>query len=208
MGRYYFHYQKKDTVEEYSRVLSIFALKRDKFIRSWEYSQSSTLTWSRNWEPNGSIGIHIEKDDFVWTLRVKFTQTDREGEKKSHDYTIFLESTPCHFWGGRRWWFLCPCKSNRCAKLYLQSNGVFASRETLDLTYESKNQSKRWKHLDLVFGPREEDINDLCASIKYPYRNGQPTRKMKKYIDLVTPRHTLAEKERMLEEIFGEMTTG
>lgn len=183
MPRYYS--SAKNTTDYYSQVWSIFKLKRDKVIKNGEYTFSGTSQWTRNGEPNGSISFILTKDDYRGNVRVYFTQTSSStGEKKEHDYIIQLESTPCHLWG-RRWWFICPCRWNRCAKLYMQNNGIFASRKTLNLSYESRNTSKRWRYLDSVFwkGSGEEQYQ-LHKSIKYPYRNGKPTRKMRKYLKM------------------------
>ena len=54
---------------------------------------------------------------------------------------VSLCSTVPHY-GGRRWWFICPVKKIRIAKLYLPSGATtFASRKAHDLTYRSCRQS-------------------------------------------------------------------
>ncbi len=181
----WYYYSKRSTTDDYSQIWSIFSLKRDKVLKNWEYTFSGTSRWTRNGEPNGSMSFELTKDDYHGKLRVYFTQTDRDtGVETKHDYCINLESTPCHF-GGRRWWFTCPCRHNRCTKLYLQRNGIFASRKTLNLSYESRNVSRRWRYLDSVFGKGSgEEQYQLHKSIKYPYRNGRPTRKMRKYLKM------------------------
>ncbi len=196
MPRYY--YSKKSTTDDYSQIWSIFSLKRDKVLKSWDYTFSGTSQWTRNGEPNGSISFTLTKDEYRGSVRVSFTQMSRStGEKKKHDYTIQLESTPCHLWG-RRWWFLCPCRWNRCSKLYLQSNGIFASRKTLNLSYESRNTSKFYRTLDAIFGKGSgEEQYQLWESIKYPYRNGRPTRKMRKYLKMTHSPYTLEQRHAM-----------
>lgn len=189
MGRYY--YNKKSTVDDYSKKLSVFKLLKDEMIEKWVSSTSGTIRWTRNGEPSGNIGIYIDKDDYEGTLRVSFTQTDRStSEVKKHDYNIQLVSTPCHLWG-RRWWFICPCRWNRCAKLYLQDNGIFASRKTLDLSYESRNTSRFLRSFDIIFWKWSIiEIEELGESIKYPFRNGKLTRKMKQYLKKAYPPYT------------------
>ncbi len=183
MPRYYS--SAKNTTDYYSQVWSIFKLKRDKVIKNGEYTFSWTSQWTRNGEPNWSISFELTKDNYHGKVRVYFSQTSNStGEKKEHDYIIQLESTPCHLWG-RRWWFICPCRWNRCANLYMQNNGIFASRKTLNLSYASRNVSRRWRYLDSVFGKGSgEEQYQLHKSIKYPYRNGRPTRKMRKYLKM------------------------
>ena len=50
---------------------------------------------------------------------------------------VSLCSTVPHY-GGRRWWFICPVKKIRIAKLYLPPGAsTFASRQAYSLTYRS-----------------------------------------------------------------------
>jgi hypothetical protein len=56
-------------------------------------------------------------------------------------YTILLVSSVPHY-GGRRWWFICPIKKTRVAKLHLPPGATqFASRNAHDLTYRSVQES-------------------------------------------------------------------
>ena len=56
------------------------------------------------------------------------------------DYTVLLDSMPCHL-GGRRWWFLCPRTSRRCGKLYLPNGGRrFWSRQAYGLVYQVQRE--------------------------------------------------------------------
>lgn len=193
------HYSRtKNTTDYYSQVWSIFKLKRDKVIKNGEYTFSGTSQWTRNGEPNWSISFELTKDNYHGKVRVYFSQTSNStGEKKEHDYIIQLESTACHLWG-RRWWFICPCRWNRCANLYMQNNGIFASRKTLNLSYESRNTSKFYRSLDAIFGKGSgEEQYQLWKFIKYPYRNGRPTRKMKKYLKMTNTPYTLEQLDKM-----------
>jgi hypothetical protein len=45
-------------------------------------------------------------------------------------------------YGGRRWWFICPVKKIRAAKLHLPPGATqFASRNAHNLTYRSSRES-------------------------------------------------------------------
>ena len=66
---------------------------------------------------------------------------------KSMHYTISLVSTVPHY-GGRRWWFICPIKKIRVAKLYLPPGATtFASRQTYSLTYRSCQRPFRFERV-------------------------------------------------------------
>jgi hypothetical protein len=56
-------------------------------------------------------------------------------------FRLITNSTVPHY-GGRRWWFICPIKKIRVAKLFLPPGATqFASRKAHDLTYRSCRQS-------------------------------------------------------------------
>lgn len=169
----------KNTVDEYSQTIDIKFLKKFGYLDSGVSFKSWWLYWSLNGQANGNIAIEIKKGEREWHVRVHFTQTNRDWEKKDFDYKIPLVTTPCNYWWVR-WWFLCPCKWNRCSILYFQSNGIFASRKTLDLCYEDQQRSREWRLFNKIF-PREHKAEELYKTIKYPYRNGKETRKYRQY---------------------------
>lgn len=176
-----FHRFTRDTVENYPIVLDIFCLK--SLLRSENTPTKSLLTWKRDDEPSNRMEIVLNRDDIRNTgnLRVIFTMTDKETrEKEAFNYEIPLVATLCHFWG-KRWWFLSPARWNKCAKLYLQENGIFASRKTLGLKYSVQNIGKRQRQFNTIIGPDHDELKELIISIKYPYRKGCTTRKMRKY---------------------------
>ena len=62
-----------------------------------------------------------------------------------------MESTPQPF-GGRRWWFVCPKRGHRVAKLYLPTGAhTFASRKAYRLGYRSQRESPRDRSLSQAF---------------------------------------------------------
>jgi hypothetical protein len=76
--------------------------------------------------------------DGTGTLWLRYTA---DGERMY--YTVTLVSTVPHY-GGRRWWFICPIKKIRVAKLYLPPDATkFASRQAHGLTYRSCQSSFR-----------------------------------------------------------------
>ena len=173
----------KNIVEDYSKTIDIKFLKKYWYLDKWNTYQSWWLYWKRNWEDNWNIWVEVNKSDNIWTLRVKFSQTNQNWEKKDLDYIIPLVSTCCNYWWVR-WWFECPCKWNRCSILYLQNNWIFASRKSLNLWYDKQRKSKKWREFDKIF-PDEYEAEKLYKTIKYKYRNWRKTRKYKKYLKLI-----------------------
>jgi len=182
MWRYYY-WEWKNSVEDYSKTISIKFLKKYWYLDTWVDHRTWRLYWKRNWKENWNISIEIDKGETSWFVRVFFTQTSPDWIMKKLDYKIPLVSTPCNYWG-IRWWFLCPCKSNRCSILYLQNNWIFASRKTLNLCYSAQKESKRYRYMDYLMWTPFNKMYLLKDKIKYPYRNWKPTRKMRRFLKL------------------------
>ena len=140
MGGYgsgsYYRYSSRPIVEE-GLTLDLCRLIRHRNIipGSWV---SGSLNWRivETGEHSASIGYEanlIHPDD-AW-MRLKYS---RNG--KPEDYTVRLATTRPHF-GGLRWWFICPVRNIRTAKLYLASGGDwFASRQAYGMAYRSQNE--------------------------------------------------------------------
>jgi len=178
MWRYY--YNARSSTSDYPKRLTIKALKENGFLDGSKNGCEATITWS-----NGSnIGIQANIWEESWSVRVYFTQLNRTTwEEKKLDYTITLESTPCNY-GGKRWWLICPLRWGRCTTLYLQNNGLFGSRKTLNLCYEEQKESHRYRQLSYILGKYKTKGLAVWQSIKYPYRNGKPTKKLERYFKL------------------------
>ncbi len=124
------------TVED-GFTLDINKLIRDGNIRPGQWC-SGTLRWTRvaRGEEVGSIGYeaNLMASDQAW-LRLHYRVND-----EPQDYRVNLETTRPNY-GGRRWWFRCPAKGRRVAKLHLPSGGqIFASRRTYRLAYQSQRE--------------------------------------------------------------------
>ncbi len=128
---------KKRTVEE-SYSLSVFTLKRDRFLEkqagSWWARKSNGLTLLYT-----EVTIHQLPGPRA--LIVKPTLTDALG--REHRFSINkveITSTPCRF-GNQRWWFVCPedrC-GRRAGKLYLPpGENQYLCRHCHELTYEAR----------------------------------------------------------------------
>jgi hypothetical protein len=100
-----------------------------KFLRPGSACYGS-LIWTNTstGERVGSIGYEAHLGQESGRVRLKYTTTRWDGEKRESDYWIELETAPQPL-GGRRWWFVCPRTGRRAAKLYLPSGAfTFASR--------------------------------------------------------------------------------
>ncbi len=126
----------RPTVEE-GLTLDINKLIRDGFIGPGALSLG-TLRWTRvaSGKEVGSIGYeaNLTNPDDAWI----HLQYRVNGEPQ--DYQIALETTQPNY-GGRRWWFVCPARGYRVAKLHLPPGGtLFASRRAYGVAYRSQRE--------------------------------------------------------------------
>lgn len=202
MWRYY--YSKRNTTDEYKRFTIAF-LKKHGYLDHAVTCRYGSIKWSIWDQETGSMWFWIEKnnEEMRWSVRVIFTQTKRDTwEKTDFDYKIPLIATKCNY-GWLRWWFLDPCSETRlkCLVLYWQSNGYFASRKTLNLAYESQNEWRFGRRLSYLMGMNATKAIALSRTIKYEYRNGRPTKKMRRFLKLSYNNPSL-EEIRDIEELF------
>jgi len=128
---------KKSTVEDSLRIdMKNFA--RDVDLTSF---RTGYTYWESSFGQENRIGWQVNPEHSV---RFIYTVTKVTGEKKSHDYEVLIETTPCNY-GGVRWWFLCPICFRRCRILYQPpSQSVFACRVCHDLSYRSRQEGKNY----------------------------------------------------------------
>ncbi|MCB0102194.1 MAG: hypothetical protein KDD74_09140 [Anaerolineales bacterium] len=101
------------------------------------------ITWSQNGEVVSRIGYQVNGlDDSPSSLRLTYTITRTNGEKRDVDYPIHLTTTPLP-WGGSRHWFVCPGAGcgRRVSVLYLAPGGIyFLCRHCYNLSYRSRQE--------------------------------------------------------------------
>ena len=175
-----FYWDRKTTTEE-ALDLSIFRLNKWSLLSGFT---SSTLTW--RWRLSGrkcSIGIIVDVRDNPY-VRLQYTKTDQEGNKKDFDYQVPLVTTPCNF-GGKRYWFCCRVCGKKVGCLYLGKE-YFICRTCADLTYESRNESRMGRPGGIGhFIVSDRKIEELMKNIKREYYAGKPTRKYKRVLKLM-----------------------
>jgi len=180
MSRYYF--SKKEEVDDLHQVNVHFLKKHGYFSRG---GRAGVINWSRRGEKVGSITIQSIIDEIEKDINFIYTQTNRETGEKSHfDYRVPLVTTPCYF-GGKRYWFICPGYINgmncrrRVGTLYL-SGKYFACRHCYNLTYNSRNQGGIFKVVGVIIS--EPYLDELRQQIKREVYAGKITRKFKRYL--------------------------
>lgn len=177
MARYYS--SKKGEADGLKKI-SVFFLRKHDYFCGWK---PGTITWTNGFTENkSSVDIAVSTTAGERYLKLKYTQTAYDGERKDFDYKVWLTDTRCHF-GGKRYWFICPLSVNgnycgrRVAVLYL-GGGYFGCRHCYNLTYESRNESRGAKFELLFKAITERDkIDKLKEEIKRNSYRGRPTKK-------------------------------
>jgi hypothetical protein len=176
-------YGWKGTTEASKRV-ELSWLKKQKYLDGF---RGGNISWSRNGEPTGNINIQV--DTYSDNPNIKFVyKVRRNGEEwKDIDFSFRMESTPCRF-GGKKWFFICGLSKNgqHCGKrvrILYQAGDYFGCRNCADLTYDSCNESKRFRHgMWKIFTNESKAEEYYKKYVKREYYRGKPTKKYKRYL--------------------------
>ncbi len=153
-------YSFRLTVEDCKSISTVSLNRNNLFKRG---IHDTTINWNAWRVTAGSIGLQVlmlENDEHV---RLQYAQIDNDtGKKSEFDYKVKLVSTPCYF-GGHRWWFICPLVSNgnvcgrRVEVLYLGGGGHFGCRHCYNLTYDCQKESGKFDRYfeKLGYNPKE-----------------------------------------------------
>lgn len=182
----------KDTIDDYKSV------DIRQFRSRWCFRSSGYMFWSltrsRNWNQVGSMWYSKYLSDEQSYMVFDFTVTDRDSwEKTPYKHQINLAKTPCNYWW-YRYWFVCPKCQKKYVSLYIGSNSGFYCRECLNLCYADQKIGSLWRLFNRIY-PREYDADQLYKTIKYKFRNGNMTRKYKRYCKMTRRHVTMADVE-------------
>ena len=132
-----------------------------------------SLAWrnTRTGEETSSIGVEIETSDIQGWARLHYSFTAGRNKGEKMDYRVSLVTTWPYF-GGVRWWFICPLTVNgrycgrRVGKLYLPPRErYFGCRHCYDLAYKSSQTHDKsmdiYKRMDLEALMALLDSDDL-----------------------------------------------
>ena len=113
------------------------------------------------------------------TIEITFSPT----EETERTQTVRLTQTPCYF-GGFRWWLLCPNCNRRVFKLYLIAQ--YRCRHCHDLTYRSRKRNKRSPTYPVIQElNRQDQLEKLLKHFRTTTYAGQPTKRYLKIMALM-----------------------
>jgi len=124
------------------RQYDIFSMAREVDLTK---PQSVSCNWRRRGRVISTIDVQVLPDRNC--LKFSYCFPDRKPEDRGMiRYFVGLDTTKCYF-GGHRYWFLCPNCNRRCAKLYLPTGQTyFACRICYNLTYRSQQEKPSIRH--------------------------------------------------------------
>jgi hypothetical protein len=104
---------------------------------------SGTLKWPSGDRETGSIRFESRMDVDSPYIRIHYTWKKTE----NRDYRVYLAVSYPYF-GGKRYWFICPHCDRRIGKLYNPPNSsYFLCRHCQNLTYTSCRESHQYDTL-------------------------------------------------------------
>lgn len=170
MGRSY--HEKKATVDD-CYAITIGFLKKHGYLREREYPISGSIKWLRRGEVISVVDVSVDAADLKVQFRYVLTEYST-GSVLHKDYSVELFRISCNL-GGYRYYFVCLNCQRHLTALYLYANNDFSCRHCLNLTYSSRNLSKRFRGLDALF--RHDEITEAIDTLRTKFYRGRPTRR-------------------------------
>ncbi len=167
---------------DYLKKIEVWWLQKGNYFNS---SNSGIIEWkNRKGEVKSSIKVMSScSSGRAEHIHFTYTQNNMCANKQIFFYKIRLTTTPCNF-GGNRYWFICPLTNNGipCRKrvgILYKKGYYFGCRHCHNLTYNSRNENRRYKHTLLFHTISLRcKADDIRVSIKNPYYAGKPTKKL------------------------------
>ncbi len=183
MPRYY-HPNPRSTTEAAKRI-ELAWLRKHNYLDGMNHVG---LSWSYNGSPSGNIRVIIDTRE---TPSIEFDYKVKpwgEEEWKEIKYSFSMESISCCF-GGKKWFFICGLYKNNiyCGKrvrnLY-KAGDYFGCRACANLSYESCNESKKYRGLFKVLMQDSKAEEYYIKNVKRQFYRGKVTKKYKRYLKI------------------------
>ncbi|MCB1667232.1 MAG: hypothetical protein R3E73_00185 [Porticoccaceae bacterium] len=130
----WYRWDKETTIEEIRRIDIRYLRKQRWLSTSEKHYLTGSLSWTSGGEPSGSINFASYHD----RLELSFKYMEGGGEWQPVKQTIWLDHTPCHY-GGSRKWLLCP-RCNRRVGVLCGADKLFLCRHCYQIPYRSQNE--------------------------------------------------------------------
>lgn len=168
------------TLYDECKTVTITKLKEWGYLEPNQIITGGMITWSRNGNKTGSIGISASTISPTSYIELNYNYK----ETTPIHYRINLVSVPSNIGKGVLWYFVCPKTGKQCRKLYL-IEGYFYHRSASPGMYEKQTYSHKnrilFRKFDALFGTDKvfEQLNSKGFKKTYA---GKPT---KRYLKLM-----------------------
>lgn len=168
----------KVTVEDCYSISVQFLKKRKHFDAIG--ATSGNIVWSIRGERLGGVDFIVSTVEGFIRFDYKSRGRGVSDEWKEKDYSVGLVTTPCYF-GGVRYWFKCNGCGARVGTLYLYGGLDFLCRGCLDLSYKSRNYSKRFRGFNSLFLFYE--LEEKEANLRVKFYGGRITKRYESLLE-------------------------
>ena len=166
-------------IQSYSNRLTTDSCKSlsVKFLNEYHYFDGGIrqggCSWGRNGKETNNIGFMVStiKDEGYVHFQYVYTNGGT-GEKTELNYRARLIWVP-HYFGGGRWWFICPLVINdqpcnrRVGVLYLGNGKYFGCRHCYNLTYQSCKDSHSFDKAAREIGMTPQEYKSALKNLGY-----------------------------------------
>lgn len=163
------------TTREAIRIELSYLIKMEMIKKGFKLSTS--LGWTNGYSIKIETSYGIEQENYV---RVIYSLTDREGNKKNYDYKIRLVTVSSNLKKGEILYLLCPVTSKKCRILYrCYGSSIWKSRNAYQnrIYYKSQISTKADNWNDKYWNYEDEIIRLMTAYRKQYTYKGSPTRR-------------------------------
>lgn len=169
------------------RSISLSVLLKKGYLKKDTVS-TVQVTWSHNGNKTGAIEMVISTLDTEYKspyieLNYK-VQSSSYGTWKKINYEIEMLGLLCRF-GGKKWFFI--CGFNGCQNIVrsiYKDDLYFICRHCARLSYESCNQSKKYRGGYFKLLSDYLNLEDYPFSFKRKFYKGKPTKNYTKYLKM------------------------
>lgn len=153
--------------------LMVSALNKKSQIKNGNVCE---VTWS------GFFGEQAVRCAFTINAVESYMIVSYDAEGKFYRYSVKLrETTP--FFGGKRYWFLCPLNCNRRVGVLYLVNGHFGCRYCHGVVYRSQYITHTGRFRTLYLAGRYLGLSLRIDELRTKWFRGQPTKRHQRYVE-------------------------
>jgi len=168
----------RPTVEDCYSISTSF-LRKHGYFKEVPCIKGGGISWSRCGKEVGSVSFSVNTLDMYIKFYYKSKPHYSDEDWKDKNYNVRFTTTPCNL-EGVRFWFVCPFCYKRVGTLHLYGSNDFACRHCLDLSYDSRNHSKKYRFMGDLF--KAEELQKKIWDLRVKYYKGKKTKRYRELL--------------------------